>query len=303
MDTKATNTFKIRNLLAFLSVVEHGGLTRAAKLTNRSQGQLSTIIRDIEDSCGTSLFTRTAAGIELNNAGLLFARDAQIYIDAYFNFLHGTKKLAKMESNHVILYAPPGVINFIAENILHKFNAANPQTSITMKSCQPGDHNNYDHLLNDADVIISLLPSRHPDAVNKKFDIEMGFYSGSNFQLPDSTTHPENLLSTQCISIENYGFGSNTWNYMDKRFQVVALSISGKFKCHDVPTAISMASNNLGVIYIPNLIADKHLKERKIVRVFSDFGGKKEYYITYKKQKCVNNAALLFRTFFLTFVK
>lgn len=303
MDTRGTNVFKIRNLLAFLSVVKHGGLTRAAKLTNRSQGQLSSIIKDIEDTCGTPLFVRASTGIELNHAGRLFVQKAQNYIDAYYTFLEETKRLAEVENNQIVLYAPPGVINFLAENVVHDFNVKHPEISLIMNSCQSGNHNNYDHLLNDADVIISLQPSSHPDAVNKKFTLDMGFYANPNFPLPNSIKHPQDLLSAQCITIDDYGFGSNSWGYIDENNREVLLNISGKFKCHDSPSAISMASKNLGIIYIPNIIADKHVEMHDITRVLSGFWGQKTYYMIYKKNKYISNAELSFRMFLLNFMK
>ncbi|MFB2866069.1 LysR family transcriptional regulator [Aeromonas sp. MdU4] len=55
MSAKLTNVLNIKNLIVFHAVVQHGSLTRAAKLMNRSQGQLSSIVKDIETACGTSL--------------------------------------------------------------------------------------------------------------------------------------------------------------------------------------------------------------------------------------------------------
>jgi len=58
-----------RQLAAFLAVVEHGTVTKAASETHVSQPALSQTIRQLEDEVGTPLFHRIGRGLVLTPAG------------------------------------------------------------------------------------------------------------------------------------------------------------------------------------------------------------------------------------------
>ena len=61
--------FDPRHLEAFLAVVEHGSLGRAAEAVSLTQPALSRIIRRLETQLGVTLFERRATGMELTTYG------------------------------------------------------------------------------------------------------------------------------------------------------------------------------------------------------------------------------------------
>ncbi|VCU68592.1 HTH-type transcriptional regulator CynR [Pigmentiphaga humi] len=62
-------TFDIRQLTAFLAVVQHGTLGRAAQTLNITQPALSRTIRRLEEHVGAPLFERYATGMVLTGFG------------------------------------------------------------------------------------------------------------------------------------------------------------------------------------------------------------------------------------------
>ena len=62
-------TYDIRQLNAFLAVVQHGSLGRAAQRLNITQPALSRTIRRLEEQIGAPLFERYATGMMLTNFG------------------------------------------------------------------------------------------------------------------------------------------------------------------------------------------------------------------------------------------
>jgi len=62
-------TFDIRQLNAFLAVVQHGSLGRAAQTLNVTQPALSRTIRRLEDQIGAPLFERYSTGMMLTSFG------------------------------------------------------------------------------------------------------------------------------------------------------------------------------------------------------------------------------------------
>jgi DNA-binding transcriptional LysR family regulator len=69
----------MRELRQFVEVADQKSISRAAKRLNISQPALSRAIRQLEDSYGVPLFTRTGAGVELSAYGsALYSRAVRI---------------------------------------------------------------------------------------------------------------------------------------------------------------------------------------------------------------------------------
>jgi DNA-binding transcriptional LysR family regulator len=69
----------VRELRQFVEVADRQSISRAAKALNISQPALSRAIRQLEDSFGAPLFTRTGSGVALSPAGsALYSRAVRI---------------------------------------------------------------------------------------------------------------------------------------------------------------------------------------------------------------------------------
>ncbi len=302
MKVKVFNALGVKNICVFQAVVEHGGLTRAAKLMNRSQGQLSSIIKEIEAVCGTPLLLRTPVGVVLTEAGEVFLQASRAYVDAYNTFAFAAQRLSGRESNQVVLYAPPGGIQFLAEHVIPAFNVAHPNISLVMKACPLGEFDDYDHLLSEADLIISPQPSSHPDAVNCKVVLRLGYFVSPTYQPSTQLTHPQDLLSESCITVVNYGAKSNIWTYRENDDDRVVF-VSGKYQTCDVLSAVSLARRGLGIICVPEKMVDEYVDDGSLMRVMPNWYGLKSHYIIYKKYHYVSKSVSVVRAFLLASVK
>lgn len=73
---------EVRQLRSFVEVARHGHVTRAAQRLHLAQPALSQQIRRLEREVGTELFTRTARGVRLTQAGeLLLPRAIRVLTD------------------------------------------------------------------------------------------------------------------------------------------------------------------------------------------------------------------------------
>lgn len=64
-------------LKSFLAVAREGNMTRAARRVHLSQPAISAQIARLEEELGTPLFHRTAKGVELTEAGVIFRHHAE----------------------------------------------------------------------------------------------------------------------------------------------------------------------------------------------------------------------------------
>lgn len=74
---------RIESLILFLSVVEHGSISRAARSTYISQQGASAVIKRLEQEFGVALFERGGASLQLTEAGKRIAREAESVVLAY----------------------------------------------------------------------------------------------------------------------------------------------------------------------------------------------------------------------------
>ncbi len=69
MDYAALATLNMQNIQIFLTVAEHGNMTKAAAVMNVTQPLLSQRIQKLEETLGITLFIRTQRKLELTPAG------------------------------------------------------------------------------------------------------------------------------------------------------------------------------------------------------------------------------------------
>ena len=65
---------RVEQLEIFLTVADHGSISRAAQQHFISQQGVSSIIKSLERDLGTKLFLRSASGLHLTDKGALLAK-------------------------------------------------------------------------------------------------------------------------------------------------------------------------------------------------------------------------------------
>lgn len=94
----------------FVSIVEHGSLTKASAELGIAQPALSHHIRLLEDELNVKLLTRTARGMVLTEAGDTLLVHCQSILHAIQRAEHATREKASVPSGDVIL----GLVSSIA---------------------------------------------------------------------------------------------------------------------------------------------------------------------------------------------
>jgi DNA-binding transcriptional LysR family regulator len=116
---------EIKQLKNFVTVVEEGTITRAAKRLNMAQPPLSTQMKQLEDELGCRLFDRGARNIKLTKAGQCLYEKAQTILTLTKQI---PQELSHLENNTQTLRL--GIISsvstFIPNNIIPGFQKENP---------------------------------------------------------------------------------------------------------------------------------------------------------------------------------
>lgn len=80
---KADVTVELRELRAFVAVVEEGGFSAAAQKLRLSQPAVSHTIRGLEQSCGVKLLERTSGGVRTTPLGRTLLTEARAVLARY----------------------------------------------------------------------------------------------------------------------------------------------------------------------------------------------------------------------------
>lgn len=87
---------ELRHLRYFVAVAEAGSLKLAAEeKLHTTQPSLSRQIRDLEDEVGTSLFSRSARGVELTTAGKVFLDHVRVVLAQVETALRSVRQITK----------------------------------------------------------------------------------------------------------------------------------------------------------------------------------------------------------------
>jgi LysR family hca operon transcriptional activator len=181
---------ELRHLRYFIAVAEEGSVTVAAeKRLHTAQPSLSRQLRDLETEVGAPLFTRSARGVELTDAGQAFLVHARVAVAEASEALQAARRAARPAKAvfsvgfltgqevdwlpHVtrILRAELPKIEFKVTSMFSPDLAEalqNGEIDLGFLRVEPKPDVTYDVIAKEPIVVI--LPSDHPLAAEKEID-------------------------------------------------------------------------------------------------------------------------------------
>ena len=118
----------------FYAVASAGNISRAAKELYISQPAISKSISKLEDSLGTTLFTRGSRGVQLTEEGaLLFAHTKAAFEQLSAGELE-LKRIKEFNMGHIRIGVSNTLCRFIMVSYLKDFIARYPHIKITIES-------------------------------------------------------------------------------------------------------------------------------------------------------------------------
>lgn len=239
---------EIRKVQYFRTVVEAGGLVKAAGVLHVTPGTLSKAIRSLEDEVGKTLFHRAGRRLTLTDDGTSFYRLSERLVDEHTRILRAldesetpatsTLRLASFEvfTTHCL----GGILESLPDVELRVLDVPPPGIETAL-------------LEHEADAGITYTPSPHRELAHRRVErIEFGIYgrrgalTGVEFEaLPfaiptSSVTHaPAEILGIDC------------WPYHRIKRRV-------KYRVTCMETALELARRGRAVVFLPRFIAALH---------------------------------------------
>ncbi|TCL54843.1 DNA-binding transcriptional LysR family regulator [Kineothrix alysoides] len=116
----------IQKYMAFISTVEYGSFTKAAKLLNYSQSGISRMINDLEKEWGISLLERGRSGVRLTSDGLKLLPYAKNVCREYQKLQTQVEELNGLQSGLIRIGTFSSAATHWLPNIIKKFQKDYP---------------------------------------------------------------------------------------------------------------------------------------------------------------------------------
>ena len=133
-DSSSLRNLNVRQMLDLLAVVDHGGVTAAARALNVSQPALTRSVRQLEDTLDVTLLARVGRGVVPTRFGRSLALHART-IEAELR--HATRDLSDLrlaEGGHIAVGASPiGMATLVGPG-LSRLHAARPGLTVDVRN-------------------------------------------------------------------------------------------------------------------------------------------------------------------------
>jgi DNA-binding transcriptional LysR family regulator len=121
---------ELRELSAFVAVVEEGGMSAASRRLHVSQSALSQTVGALERELGVTLLERTSTGVRPTEAGAMLLVEARAVLARYHQALRAMSTYTTETSGVIRLGIPLELAPDVLPTALAKFAAESPRTRI-----------------------------------------------------------------------------------------------------------------------------------------------------------------------------
>lgn len=185
------------NLLrAFLAVVDHRSLSGAAARTRISQPTLSRQIRELEAVLGTTLFTRSARGLQPTEAGLALVENARAMGAAAEAFARKGHGRSQAMTGTVRITASSVFATLILPEIIVELREAEPQIHLELVASDVSQN----LLRRDADIAIRHIDPTQGSLIARKLGAApLGLFGAKSYLAKRGTPHHRSDLMSHDV--------------------------------------------------------------------------------------------------------
>ncbi|WP_341301398.1 LysR family transcriptional regulator [Lysinibacillus sp. FSL H8-0500] len=246
---------ELRDLKAFMAVVEHGSFTKAANESFVSQPSLSKSIKKLEDTLHVELLNRSTRHIELTDAGKIVFKQGQKIIRSVQDLHILLDDLLNITTGSIKLGIPPLIGTLFFPEIARKFHQTYP--NVHLELVERGAKTVGSLVENgEVDMGIVVLPTDERKFLIHPF-VEDQFFVFIN------ESHPlaqQDSIQLQQLKDETFILFAEEFtlhDYVIKSCKSVGFTPVVGYKSSQWDLIVELVSSNLGITLLPYSIAAK----------------------------------------------
>ena len=272
---------KLDDLLAFVVVGRECSFTKAAAKLGVSQSALSHTIRELETRLGVRLLTRTTRSVSPTEAGERLLHTAGPRLEEIEAELEALSEFRDKPAGTIRItvtgYAADTVLLPKLAKLLRQYPDIKVEIAI--------DYGLTDIVAQryDAGVRNGEQVAKDMIAVRIGPDMRMAVVAApAYFKARPEPKTPQDLIGHNCINLRlpTHG-GLYAWEF-EKAGRELKVRVEGQFTCNGTSQMLAAAMAGLGLAYVPEDLAERHVAQGRLKRVLEDwcppFSGLHLYY-------------------------
>lgn len=124
----------IKQIEAFVEVVQRGTVSRAAEALGVTQPALTARLHALESELGQVLFARSGRGVRLTDAGRVFLPHAERALVAITDGRMAVSDLASGRAGKLVIGATGSVSSYVLPKVLKRFRDEHPRVELTVRT-------------------------------------------------------------------------------------------------------------------------------------------------------------------------
>jgi DNA-binding transcriptional LysR family regulator len=254
---------EIRHLVAFTTVLETGGFTRAAEALNLTQSALSHQIKTLEEQLGVEVFARIGKRTVLTQAGELLLKHATVVLRELEEACQALLELRDPGRGRLRISAAGYSCYLLLPRILEEFKGAYPHVELSVSADYTGEA--VQHLLEgilDVAILVAPPPVRglafEPLAKDELFVIVPAEHPWAKRRRVRWAE-----LATQVLII--YNKASQTHQLLMRQLAEEGISAPETMEVREAEAVIEMVKVGLGIAVQPPWVVHADLQARRLV--------------------------------------
>jgi DNA-binding transcriptional LysR family regulator len=261
---------KLDTLLAFLAVARERSFTRAAAQLGVSQSTLSHTVRELEERLGIRLLTRTTRSVSPTDAGARLLRNIGPHFDEIEAELDALSELREKPGGTVRITASEHGYTSVLWPKIVKLLRHYPDIKVEIVV----DNTLIDIAAERFDAGVRLGEQVAKDMIAMRIgpDVRFAVVGAKSYlaKRPGPNT-PQELLGHSCINVRlpTHG-GIWAWDF-ERDGHEFKVRVEGQIVVNGMVPVFDAALAGFGLAYVPEDLAEPHLKSGRLVRVLDDW--------------------------------
>jgi DNA-binding transcriptional LysR family regulator len=257
----------LSDMAIFVSVVEQGNFSKAAKKLGVTPSAVSRQIGRLEDALGIKLLERTTRQLALTESGTLTFDYCKQMVESADKAVNASRSVTSTVSGLLRVAAPRSLANKVLRPFFVEFLKCYPDIQLHLKVTDrilDPIHDGVDFLIHINDTPIEALVNVKVGRVEQVLCASPDFIK--KHSLP---THPDDLKYLACIRLgEN--MADSRWRFSHNN-QQTTIQVTGSYLLNHSDMRKDAIEQGLGIGPLPDYIAQKSIEAGKLIPLLEDW--------------------------------
>jgi DNA-binding transcriptional LysR family regulator len=257
----------LSDMAIFVTVVEQGNFSKAAKRLGVTPSAVSRQISRLEDALGIKLLQRTTRQLALTESGTITFNYCKQMVESADQAVNASRSVTSTISGLLRVSAPKSLANKVLRPLFVEFLKCYPDIQLHLKVSD----RIFDPIHDGVDFLIHINDKPIEALVNVKLGhVEHVVCASPNFLANHSLpTHPEDLKKLACICLgEN--MADSRWRFTQKN-QQTTVQVMGSYLINHSEMRKDAIEQGFGVGSLPDYIAKKGIETGTLIPLLEDW--------------------------------